>query len=63
MRNRFRITAKQCVDDRAQWVWSILDEDGGIVCDGYEGSEEEAMDKARMVRDDHESNLSNDERI
>ncbi len=45
-----KIRVEQCWDDDSQWVWELLDYKGGVICDGYECSEQEAHEKARERR-------------
>lgn len=41
------ITVEQCIDDTDQWVWSLLDDNKGVIRDGYSSSESEGWTTAR----------------
>lgn len=43
------IVVKPCVDSE-DWVWSLLDEHGGVRMDGYAATETEAWRVAQQAR-------------
>lgn len=52
--SQIKIKVEECDrlegDTWESWVWTLLDEYGGVICDGYSGSEVEAWADARERR-------------
>jgi hypothetical protein len=46
---RIRIKVEKCIDADS-WVWSLVDEYNGVICDGYSESESDALSDARQRR-------------
>jgi hypothetical protein len=47
----FKIRVERTIDSD-EWVWSVLDSEGGVRCDGYSGTEAEAYKNADRARRD-----------
>jgi hypothetical protein len=45
------IRVEQCIDSD-EWVWSLVDSNGGVICDGYSVTEADARRAAKARRVD-----------
>jgi hypothetical protein len=52
IRGGMRVNVVPTSDDPDMWLWEVLDEQNGVVCDGYEGSRRDAEAKVKHAKEE-----------